>query len=87
MPPGKVPARAAQPNAPSISLAVLLALDLDEGMEPEAGFAENPAGPVEDAAPIFPPDESFAVLLSFAAETAFDSQSGEEAQDWAAGDE
>ena len=85
--PGKEPARAARPKAPAIPLAVLLALDLDEGMEPEAGSGENPAGPVEDAAAIFPADESFAVLLCFAAETAFNSEGGEEAQDWAAGDE
>ncbi len=85
--PGKEPARAAQPKAPAIPLAVLLALNLDEGAEPEAGSGENPAVPVEDAAALFPSDESFAVLLSFAAETAFDSESGEEAQDWAAGDE
>ena len=85
--PGKEPARAARPKAPAIPLAVLLALNLDEGAEPEAGSGEIPAAPVEDAAAIFPADESFAVLLSFAAETAFDSESGEVAQDWAAGDE
>ena len=85
--PGKEPVRATRPKAPAIPLAVLLALNLDEGMEPEAGSGENPAGPVEDEAALFPADESFAVLLSFAAETAFDSESGEEAQDWAAGDD
>jgi hypothetical protein len=85
--PRKVPVHAAQSKAPAIPLAVLLALDLDEGMEPEAGSGESPALPVEDAAAIFPADESFAVLLSFAAGTAFDSERGEEAQDWASGDE
>ena len=85
--PGKEPARAARPKAPAIPLAVLLALNLDEGAEPEAASGENPAGPVEDAAAIFSADESFAVLLSFAPETAFDSECGEVAQDWAAGDE
>ena len=85
--PGKQPDRAARPKAPAIPLAVLLALNLDEGLELEAGSGESPAGPVEDAAATFTADESFAVLLSFAAETAFDSESGEEAQDWAAGDE
>ena len=85
--PGKEPARAARPKTPAIPLAVLLALNLDEDAEPEAGSGESPTGPVEDAAALFPGDESFAVLLSFAAETAFDSESGEEAQDWAAAGE
>jgi hypothetical protein len=87
MPAGKEPARAARPKAPSIPLAVLLAFNLNEDAEPETWSGEPPAGPVEDAAAIFSADESFAVLLSFAADTAFDSGSGEEAQDWAAGDE
>lgn len=85
--PEKEPARAERPKAPAIPLAVLLALNLDEGMEPEAGSGESPAVPVEDAAALFHADESFAALLSFAAETAFDSGSGEDAQGWAAGDE
>jgi hypothetical protein len=85
--PGKEPARATRPKAPAIPPAVLLALNLDEGAEPEAGSSENPAAPVEDAAAIFSQDESFAVLLTFAPETAFDSECGEAAQDWAAGDE
>ena len=75
------------PKPAAIPLAVFLALDLDDAAEPEAAPAEIPAAPAEQAAAIFPTGESFFVLLSYAAETAFNSETVCDALDWPGGED
>ncbi len=71
-----------------LPLALLLALNLEDGGQPGSeGVEQNPALPPEaepqvQSAAVFPQDESSPIAAYFVADTAFDCDDAGDAADW-----